>query len=173
MTVLKDGGPGGRHQRLRVRTALSGITIQAAKCGTKGEGHVQYARLVLLPARCFPPRFPQPQKKKGPSAEFSCVNLPNPRPWHFCFGSQTLLVFSGVFVLLKDIIKPFFFPFEKCRPPRALRLHVLSLLSKLQLIGGRGVQSVPEHRAHESTGDRHRLLESVAWIPRPWSHPQA
>lgn len=57
------------------------------------------------------PAFYSPRKKKkkkGPSAEFSCVNLPNPRPWHFCFGSQTLLVFPGVFVLLKDIIKPFF-----------------------------------------------------------------
>lgn len=84
------------------------MTVLAAKCRTKGEGRVHYAHRDPSLLGVSLSGFLQPQEKKGRSAEFSCVNLPNPRPWHFCFGSQTPLVFPGVFVLLKDIIKPFF-----------------------------------------------------------------
>lgn len=104
--------------------------------------------LSIFPAGVFTSlTFKSPRKKKkGHDAEFNCVNLPNPHLWHFCFGSQTLLVFLGVSVPLKDIIKSFFFSFEKCRSPRALHLHVSSLLCKLQ-----PMCQEPEHRAQVSS----------------------
>ena len=114
---------------------------------------------------CLPPYLSRaPGKKKGHDAEFNCVNLPNPHPWHFCFGSQTLLVFLGVSVPLKDIIKPFF-PFEKCRSPQALHLHVSSLLCKLQLMCRRCRSLNTEHEG--PVGDLRHLLGTVVWIPGP------
>lgn len=83
-----------------------------------GKGSFHHACLVHLPCCgvCLP-SFQEPQgEKKGHDAEFNCVNLPNPHLWHFCFGSQTLLVFLGVSVPLKDIIKSFFSPLKNVGP---------------------------------------------------------
>lgn len=74
------------------------------------------ASSLYLPG-VYLPSFLEPQKKKGGrGAEFSGVNLPKPRPWHFCSGSQTRLVFLGVSVPLKDIIRPFFPPLKNAGP---------------------------------------------------------
>lgn len=107
------------------------MTSLAAKCRPKGGVHFRHAWHVhLTRQRVYLPSFPEPQKKKKKDhgAEFNCVNLPNPHPWHFCFGSQTLLVFLGVSVPLKDIIKPFFFPLKNVGPSGTSPSRLVSAL---------------------------------------------
>jgi hypothetical protein len=65
-----------------------------------------------------------------------------------------------VSVPLKDIIKPFFFLVEKCRPPRAVHLHVLAA-DVMEILA-------PECRATRSSGgELHSLLGSVVHTPGP------
>lgn len=160
-------GRRGEPQKALSQSSFTWKDTLAAKCGTKGGESCLACPSYLWGIYLL--SFPEPQrkKKKGNIAEFNGVDLANPRPWHFCFGSQTLLVFLGMSVPLKDIIRPFFFPFEKCSPPRALCLLALSLLCELELRGRKSASLNAEYMlGNSAVGLRARLCVSDV---RRWS----
>lgn len=107
------------------------MTSLATTCRPKGG--MLFRRACWGPSDLLgsvPPQLPgaPEQQQKDHSAGFNCVHLPNPRPWHFCFRSQTLLVFLGVSVPLKDIIKPFFSPLKNVGPSGTSPSRLVSAL---------------------------------------------
>lgn len=130
------------------------------------------ASSIYLPG-VYLPSFLEPQRKeekKGHGAEFNCVNLPNPHPWHFCFRSQTPLVFLGVSVPLKDIIKPFFFPLKNVGPLGQFTF-MSPLLGKLQLMCGGSGSLNTEHTSPVGTFIASWGLGLGFWDPEAISKP--